>query len=172
MRFEALIDAYGDMVWRVALAHERNSAVAEELYQDICFALWQARERIERAENARAYVARIATNQAISHVRREVRQPETVEAVDHEAAGESAAVDEALDRFEQQQALLSAVQDLPLNWRLPVTLTLEGFKPQEIAYVMGTSANTISLRLTRAKKALREAMNEEHRNPGDTNERE
>lgn len=168
MRFEALIDNFGDMVWRIALAHERNAAVAEELYQDICFALWQARERIEQAENARAYVARIATNQAVSHVRREVRRPETVDAVDPEAAGEGAAVDEALDRYEQQQALLAAVQDLPLNWRLPVTLTLEGFKPQEIAYVMGTSANTISLRLTRAKKALRQAMNDEHPKTGDS----
>ncbi|MEO1319911.1 MAG: sigma factor-like helix-turn-helix DNA-binding protein, partial [Pseudomonadota bacterium] len=63
-----------------------------------------------------------------------------------------------IDRFEQQQQLLAAVQDLPLNWRLPVTLTLEGFKPQEIAYVMGTSPNTISMRLSRAKKALRERM--------------
>lgn len=161
MPFDELIDTYGDMVWRVALSHERNAAVAEELYQEICFALWQARGRIEEAESPRAYVARIAMNQAVSHVRREVRQPETVADADPDASAGPAAVDEALDQYVQQQQLLAAVQNLPLNWRLPVTLTLEGFKPQEIAYVMGTSANTISLRLSRARRALRERMNQD-----------
>ncbi len=157
MTFEDLIKTYGDMVWRVALSHERNVAVAEELYQDICCALWEARHRIDDADSPRAYVARIAMNTSISHVRREVRQPETVETA--EEPGQTPAVDEALHRYHQQEQLLAAVQELPLNWRQPVTLTLEGFKPQEIAYVMGTSANTISLRLSRAKKALRDLIN-------------
>lgn len=153
MEFEAIIDDYGDMVWRIALAHEHNAAVAEELYQEICFALWSSRERIASAEQARAYVARIAMNQAVSHVRREVNLPETVAAdVEEEDA---TPLDQTLHRLHQQERLLEAVQQLPLNWRQPVTLTLEGFKPAEIAYVMGTSANSVSLRLTRAKKTLR-----------------
>lgn len=171
MPFEELINTHGDMVWRVALSHERNTAVAEDLYQEICLALWQARDRIEQAECPRAYVARIAMNQAVSHVRREVRQPDTVGAVDHEAASESVAVDDVLDQYQQRQSLLAAVQQLPLNWRLPVTLTLEGFKPQEIAYVMGESANTISLRLGRAKKALRAALAKDDRDEGEADER-
>ncbi|MEL6199392.1 MAG: sigma-70 family RNA polymerase sigma factor [Pseudomonadota bacterium] len=158
MAFEALIRQYGDMAWRIALSHERNTAIAEELYQEICFALWQARERIAEADSPRAFVARIAMNQAVSHVRREVRQPDVVADADTDTRAGDAGVDDAIDRFEQQQQLLAAVQDLPLNWRLPVTLTLEGFKPQEIAYVMGTSPNTISMRLSRAKKTLRERM--------------
>ncbi len=166
MQFERLIERFGDMVWRIALAQERNRSLAEELYQEICFALWQARGRIEQAESPRAYVARIAMNQAVSHVRREARQPETVDPPDHDAESRGPAVEENLERYQQQQRLLAAVQDLPLNWRLPVTLTLEGFKPQEIAYVMGTSANTISLRLSRARKALRDAMTEEVRENG------
>ncbi len=147
------------MLWRIARSHERNTAVAEELYQDICFALWQARGRVDEAENPRAYIARIATNQAISHVRREVRQPETRD--DDRAdsiAADAPRVDDALDLHQKKARLLAAVQELPLNWRLPVTLTLEGFKPREIAYVTGEGANTISLRLQRAKTALRKAL--------------
>ena len=158
LSFEAIINEYGDMVWRIALAHEHNAAVAEELYQEICFALWSSRERIEAAEQPRAYVARIAMNQAISHVRREVKLPETVTVdIDNE---DNTPLDETLHRLHQQERLLAAVQQLPLNWRQPVTLTLEGFKPAEIAYVMGTSANSISLRLTRAKNTLRQLLDE------------
>lgn len=164
MTFEELINQYGDMVWRVALSHEHNAAVAEELYQDICFALWEARDRITAAESPRAYVARIALNQSVSHVRREVRQPETIEA--KVEPGQSASLEDSLHRYQQQTQLLNAIQELPLNWRQPVMLTLEGFKPQEIAYVMGTSSNTVSLRLGRAKKALRDLINSK----GQTNE--
>lgn len=158
------------MAWRIALSHERNAAIAEELYQEICFALWQARERIAEADSPRAFVARVAMNQAVSHVRREVRQPDVVADADAESRPGDAGVDDAIERFEQQQKLLAAVQDLPLNWRLPVTLTLEGLKPQEIAYVMGTSANTISLRLSRAKKVLRERMADTPDNNGEPDE--
>ncbi len=158
------------MAWRIALSHERNAAIAEELYQEICFALWQARERIAEADSPRAFVARVAMNQAVSHVRREVRQPDVVADADAESRPGDAGVDDAIERFEQQQKLLAAVQDLPLNWRLPVTLTLEGLKPQEIAYVMGTSANTISMRLSRAKKVLRERMADTPDNNGEPDE--
>ncbi|AKS43013.1 RNA polymerase sigma factor [Wenzhouxiangella marina] len=156
MTFEQIIEDHGDMVWRIALAQERNRAVAEELYQEICFALWSARERIEGADHPRAYVARIAMNQAVSHVRREVQTPDIVEARDD--ADPSAGPEDNLNRLHRQQLLLAAVRQLPLNWRQPVTLTLEGFKPAEIAYVMGTSANTVSLRLSRARKALKDLM--------------
>lgn len=158
------------MAWRIALSHERNTAIAEELYQEICFALWQARERIAEADSPRAFVARIAMNQAVSHVRREVRQPDVIANADAEGSAGEDGVADAIDRFEQQQKLLAAVQGLPLNWRLPVTLTLEGFKPQEIAYVMGTSPNTISMRLSRAKKALRDRMSNDSSDNGGHNE--
>ena len=170
LSFDALIDYYGDMVWRIALAHEHNAAVAEELYQEICFALWSSCDRIEAAEQPKAYVARIAMNQAISHVRREVKLPETVVA-DVEAQSQpqdDAPLDETLHRLHQQERLLAAVQQLPLNWRQPVTLTLEGFKPAEIAYVMGTSANSVSLRLTRAKTTLRKLLNDTPTSPRET----
>lgn len=163
MDFETLIDSYGSMLWRIASSYERDAAICEELYQEICLAVWQSEGKVSEAESPRAYVARIATNQAVSHVRRELRQPDTAEeqtAGLAEADG-TPALDEALDVHQKQQRLLAAVQTLPLNWRMPVTLTLEGFKPQEIAYVMGISANTVSLRLTRAKQALRELMSEQ-----------
>ena len=124
----------------------------------MCFAVWRSRARIADAENPRAYVARIANNLAISHVRRETRD-QSVEQSAHDISDpDSAAVDEAVDHLHQQTQLLAAVQELPLNWRLPITLTLEGFKPAEIAFVMGTNANSVSMRLSRAKKALRERL--------------
>ncbi len=157
----SVLDEHGDMVWRIVLAHEHNPAVAEELYQEVCLALWRAGEKIQLAENPGAYIARIATNQAFSHIRREVAQPTTVQSPLADAASEDALLEDTLGRYQQQRQLLDAVRQLPLNWRLPITLTLEGFKPQEIAYVMGISANTVSLRLTRARRTLSQLLSNE-----------
>lgn len=52
---------------------------------------------------------------------------------------------------------------LPLSLRQPALLTLEGFSPAEIAEMLGLNANVVSIRLTRAKAALRKAMNPETR---------
>ncbi|MEM6936284.1 MAG: sigma-70 family RNA polymerase sigma factor [Pseudomonadota bacterium] len=166
---QSLLDNHGDMVWRIVLAHEHNPAVAEELYQEICFALWQAGDKIRSADNPGAYIARIATNQAVSHIRREVAQPMTVPSPLDAAMSDATSLEESLSRYEQQRRLLEAVRQLPLNWRLPITLTLEGFKPQEIAYVMGISANTVSLRLTRARRTLSQLLsNDAARRPQNT----
>ena len=48
---------------------------------------------------------------------------------------------------------------LPLSLRQPALLTLEGFAPAEIADMLGLNPNAVSIRLTRAKAALREALN-------------
>ena len=82
---------------------------------------------------------------------------------------DAASLEDSLSRYEQQRRLLDAVRQLPQNWRLPITLTLEGFKPQEIAYVMGISANTVSLRLTRARRTLSQLLsNDATRRPQKT----
>lgn len=158
MEFEQLIADHGDMIWRIVLAHERNRAQADELYQEVCFSLWRARDRVAAADNARAYVARLATNQAVSHVRRALRQPVAAEIADVRSQASAPAAEDDYSRLQLRQRLLEAVRTLPLTWRIPVTLTLEGFKPKEIADVMGTSANSVSLRLSRARRALRDAM--------------
>ncbi len=157
MIFEALIKSHGAMLWRIALSREKNAARCEELYQEICVALWRSLAKVRGAENPRAFIARIANNVAISHVREETRRLSTSEMEGRADQGDVDVPDMAssLDSDRQKAWLLTAVQDLPLNWRLPVTLTLEGFKPAEIAFVMGESANTISLRLTRAKQRLK-----------------
>ena len=167
MDFETLVETHAGMLWRIALSHERDRDRAEDLYQDICVALWRSLAAIRDADDERAFVARIANNRAISYVRSELRQPVAAADADVDDTRHAAPdrVAEALDVHKQQERLLKAVQELPLNWRLPVTLTLEGFKPAEIAYVMGETANTVSLRLKRAKDRLKVLLaREDNRN--------
>ena len=70
---------------------------------------------------------------------------------------------DALEALDLQDRLATAVRALPLSLRQPALLTLEGFTPAEIAPMLGLNANTVSIRLTRAKVALRDALNPQDR---------
>jgi RNA polymerase sigma factor (sigma-70 family) len=55
---------------------------------------------------------------------------------------------------EQRRRLVNAMRQLPLSYRAPVTLALEGFPVTEIGEMLGISVNAVGIRLTRAKRLL------------------
>jgi len=59
---------------------------------------------------------------------------------------------------QRRARLRAAVLRLPLVPRQVLTLTLEGLTPREIAEVLGVSENNVAVRLSRARRLLREAL--------------
>ena len=57
--------------------------------------------------------------------------------------------------------LQDAVRRLPLSQRQAVTLALEGFSHAEIADALGITANSVGVRLNRAKAALKSVLGED-----------
>jgi RNA polymerase sigma-70 factor (ECF subfamily) len=55
---------------------------------------------------------------------------------------------------DQRRRLVNAVRGLPLAYRGPVTLALEGFPVSEIGEMLGISVNAVGVRLSRAKTLL------------------
>jgi RNA polymerase sigma factor (sigma-70 family) len=53
---------------------------------------------------------------------------------------------------------MSAIQSLPVTHRQMIVLMLEGLSQAEIAEVMGITENNGAVRLTRARKALKDAL--------------
>jgi RNA polymerase sigma-70 factor, ECF subfamily len=60
----------------------------------------------------------------------------------------------------QRDRLRSAVQRLPLAYRQVVMLMLEDLSHAEIADVLGITESNVAVRLNRARKALKEVMEE------------
>jgi RNA polymerase sigma-70 factor (ECF subfamily) len=60
--------------------------------------------------------------------------------------------------LEQRAQLLSALQSLPLPMRQVLTLSLEDLSRAEIADILGISENNATVRLSRARRALQEAL--------------
>lgn len=147
------------MIRRLVASCEFDRARREELQQEILLALWRALPSYRGESSLRTFVARVAHNRAATHVAREAAEPRGAP-LDPEWAADGAGPHDTVEQADRATKLLAAVAGLPLGLRQPVLLTLEGFTPREIADVLGTTANAVSVRLTRARDALRERLEE------------
>jgi RNA polymerase sigma-70 factor (ECF subfamily) len=156
--FAAIARTHGAMIARIARSYEANAARAEELVQDIFLAVWQALPGFRGDAQLRSFIARIAHNRAISHVAREVRSPRAT-VLDDIHPSSAPTPEEAAALTDARMKLEAAVQRLPVNQKLVVTLALEGFSPEEVSEVLGITPSAASVRLHRAKTALQEMLN-------------
>jgi RNA polymerase sigma factor (sigma-70 family) len=157
--FEQVAQEHDAMIKRIAFTYEAAAPLAEELVQEIYFALWRALPSFRGASSLRTFVARIATNRAVTHVARAARMPRTSELSEHlpAAGGNPEVLAIALDR---EARLMTAVRSLPIAYRQTALLTLEGLTTREISEVLGLTVNAVAIRLSRAKTLLREILGE------------
>lgn len=153
--FDAVLKAYSGMIWRICGSYEADADKRKDLHQEALVAIWRALPKFRGDAQAKTYIARIAHNRAISHVSKEVNRPAFGELRD-DFPETGPGPEELAATSLKQEKLFAAVRTLPLDQRQVATLTLEGFAPREIADVLGLNANIVSIRLTRAKAALKE----------------
>lgn len=152
--FEQIALEHDAMIKRIAASYEAKPHLAEELVQEIYFAIWQALPTFRGEASIRTFVARIATNRAVTHVTRAMKSTPPLELNEElEAPGESP--ETQIIAADQERKLVSAIRGLPLAYRQPAMLTLEGLTPKEIAESLGITTNAVAIRMSRAKELLR-----------------
>jgi len=160
-RYDRLLREHGPALRRAAAAYEFDPARREDLFQDICLAVWQALPRFRGEASERTFLFRIAHNRGLTHRARYARQPRAVAddlAAAEEVADPGASPEAALGDAERRARLRHAVRHLPLAAQQALTMTLEGLTPREIADVLGITENNVAVRLSRARRLLRETL--------------
>jgi RNA polymerase sigma factor (sigma-70 family) len=155
--FDQVIADHLPMIRRIAAAHEANATARQDLIQDILYAVWRSLRSFRGEGSLRGFIARIATNRAVSHVQKALKLPELAEPPDDLEASEPGPEAYAVARDETGQ-LLRALRLLPIGLREPALLALEGLTQQEIASVLGITPNAVAIRMTRARSELRKAI--------------
>jgi RNA polymerase sigma-70 factor (ECF subfamily) len=155
--FEALLREHAAMIKRIASSYEAAPQLVEDLVQNIYIAIWKALPSFRGDASVRTFVARIATNRAITHVARARKLPPMLELTESIPAQTENPEHQAMT-VDRGQRLASAVRSLPLAYRQTAMLALEGLTPKEIADVLGISANAVAIRMSRAKELLRRLM--------------
>lgn len=156
-RYDAILREHGPALRRVAAIYEADPARREDLFQDVCLALWQALPRFRGDCSERTFAFRIAHNRGLTHGWKArgttADLGEATEIPDTRRDPES----ELCDR-DRRERLREAVRRLPPGARQVVALSLEGLSHREIGGVLGLTENNVAVRLTRARKLLREIL--------------
>jgi len=154
--YERLWSEYGASIGRLASSYESHAHAREDLLQDIRLAIWTALPRFRSDASLRTFVFRIAHNRALTHVWRKKRAGRSEDPgglVDARENPERSAIQNA-----NRVRLVEAIRGLPIPFRQVITLALEDLPHSEIALILGISENNVAVRLTRARKLLKEIL--------------
>ena len=167
----ALVGAYGDRVYRLALRITGNASDAEEVVQD---ALWAVSRKIDTFRGAAAFgswVYRITANAAYQKLRgrrsrrHEVSWEDLAPAFEEKGQHVAVAVDwsrrltDPATAGELKTVLGRAIDELPADYRTAFLLhDVEGLSNPEIAETLHVTLAAIKSRLHRARLFLRKRL--------------
>ena len=155
-RIEEIIKSQGAGLARVALSYEYDSALREDLLQDILIAIHRALPGLREDASLPAFVFRIAHNRGVTHALR--RRAARLAASVHEEPEPVGTPEGLLIESDRALRLQAAVRRLPLPYRQVVTLVLEDLSHAEIAEALGLTLSNVAVRVNRAKAMLREII--------------
>jgi RNA polymerase sigma factor (sigma-70 family) len=166
--FEVLYRRHEMRVWRYLERNVRNRATADELMQEVWFAVAREAARYEPTARFTTWLFTIAHHRMIDSIRKSRRQT-SLDTLGYESESvlEQLTADPregplaAAVTRDQAAALLRAVEKLPGEQREAFLLQVEGdLSVEEIATITDTSFETTKSRLRYARTKLRELLQE------------
>ena len=148
--FSRLAGLYRLSVYRAAYCYTKNSADAEDITQDAFFRLFTAGAEFESDEKAKAWLIRTAVNRC-KDLRKSLRYRLTVQ---EDEAAEAACSDKRAE-----DSLLSVIMKLKPESRCVLYMYYyEEYSVKEIAELLSKKKTTVTTRLMRARKQLKELL--------------
>ncbi len=168
--FAELVGRYRNQITSYVYRMTNDYDGAVDLAQETFVRVFRAADRYQRTYAFSTYIYRIATNLAISELRKRKRrklvsltgffqssdgaEPQELNPPDERPLQDSELVD-----FERRNAVQRAISTLPEKYRAPLILRdVDGRSYDEIARILDTSEGTIKSRISRARGFLREKM--------------
>ena len=152
--FRAAVDAYGDMVYRIALNQTRSAADADDITQTVFMRLYAKPPADADGEHLRHWLIRVTVNECKSLWRTLWRRRVSLQDITDEH------LPPAFDEPDHER-LYDALAALPEKCRIVVHLFyFEGYGTREIAGILGVREPTVRTRLSRARKMLRQQLRE------------
>lgn len=169
--FAELVGRYRNQITSYIYRMTNDYDGAVDMAQETFVRVYQAAERYQTSYAFSTYIYRIATNLAISELRKRKRrrlvsltgffQPtaEGAEAREFNPPDMGPLQDAVLVDAERRTAVARAIATLPEKYRAPLVLRdVEGKSYDEIARILETSEGTIKSRISRARSLLRDKL--------------
>lgn len=143
-RFEASYDAYGAMVYRLAMVYLGRTADAEDVTQEVfCRLLWRAPAFLDQAHEKR-WLLQVTANLCKDQLKGFWRK-------------RAAALEADIPTENQgDQGVWEAILALPEAYRGPIHLHYyEGYSVAEVADILKLSQSAVKMRLKRGRERLK-----------------
>jgi RNA polymerase sigma-70 factor (ECF subfamily) len=151
--FEDLFRQYQGSVYAWIVRIIRDRGIAEDLTVETFWRIYRSRHRFRAGGNFGSWAYRIATNLALSHVRRVRLEEELPEDLMQVESPDSAVQSETVGQIRR------AFQQLPAKLQVAVTMALvEERSYPEIAEALGVPLGTVKSRVFRAVRTLRKQL--------------
>lgn len=158
-----LFDQYFGAIYGVALMMMRDRAAAEDITQEVFLRVYKGAHQLDVNRNPKPWLMTITANLCREKWRsREGRQdkqtasldtkPEMVSQLTNGAVGP----DGKLEAKDRARLVREAMEELPENMRLVVSLHFQELNYQEIAEILDVSEEVVRKRYSRALKKMRE----------------
>ncbi|HLO00260.1 MAG TPA: sigma-70 family RNA polymerase sigma factor [Pyrinomonadaceae bacterium] len=168
--FAQLVGRYRNPITNYIYRMTNDYDGAVDLAQETFVRVYRAAERYQTTYAFSTYIYRIATNLAISELRKRKRrklvsltgffqsrdgaEPQEFNPPDKQPLPDTALVDD-----ERRTAVQRAISTLPEKYRAPLILRdVEGKSYEDISRILETSEGTVKSRISRARGFLREKM--------------
>ena len=153
--FRAIVDAYGDRLFRIAYLITRDQHLAEDAMQEALVQGWRNIKSFRAGTNLAAWLNRILLNQVKKQTRRKRHPEEPIDAATR-LADPGIAPDDAVTGAELATYLRAALETLSEDQRTAVVFRFYlDYTIPEIAETTGWAEGTVKSRLSRAMTALR-----------------
>lgn len=155
-QFSELAAVHADTIFRIAFHYSKNAADADDIVQNVLLKLYRTDKIFESDEHIRNWLIRVAVNESKKLLlspwfQRTAPIEEYTQQLDFTEPGQS--------------ELFQAVMALPKKYRVAIYLYYyEDYSVKEIAEICGRKESTIQTQLMRARKKLKENLQEDWSN--------
>jgi RNA polymerase sigma-70 factor, ECF subfamily len=158
--FRRLFDRYRDPVYRLAYRFSGNADEAEDATQETFVRLFERLDSFRGESAFSTWLYRLAVRQCLNR-RRRAKDDRSLDDSTVEPAGGEDPVDACLRR-EREDRAARAVAGLPETLKTAfVLVSLEGLSYAEAADVLEVSVEAVRMRMSRARRELKERLTEE-----------
>lgn len=163
--FEKILFQYEKAIFNYLLKITGQKQDAEDLAQETFIKLYLSLDKIEIDKSFKAWLYKIATNTAYDWLRRKKKQPflSNIEDIQEKIESETNKSDPAY-YMEQKETVNAGLDKInPAHRSVLLLYYFQDFSYGEIADILGIPVNTVKTHLYRAKRSLKEKIQDPDR---------
>jgi RNA polymerase sigma-70 factor (family 1) len=158
--FDALYHHYHPAIYSNIIKLVKDTAVAQDILQDVFTALWERRFEINPDQSVSGWLFVLSFNKSISYLRQKLREEKTISQMT--LIYDDTDIDDLIVQEGQYQLLMNAIDELSIQKKKVFTLCkLEGKTYEEAATTLNISKHTVKEYLSIAVASVKKYI-EQH----------